>query len=285
MKKYIVLCVALCAAATSLRAQDMIVLRNAKAEEIPAKVLEVGETQIRYRKFSNPDGPVYTIGKSEVFFIRYENGEKEVISSYEASPANASSASARSASPAVVYGSSAAQASRYAAAKRQPLRDRSWEIGVSPTIGVGIVLFEEDAWTGPSIGADVGVNYYFSRYSSDCVGASLGFSYNSLGSADSDDFDLMLMNLDLYYGSAGSARGSAFGYKGGLAFNFPLSCKSPGYDLSEALNGACFGLFAQVGWTWRHSDLALRVQYNVTNTFKEIDSSFFRLGLVYGYRF
>lgn len=54
MKKYLILCAALCAAVTSLRAQDMIVLRNAKAEEIPAKVLEVGETQIRYRKFSNP---------------------------------------------------------------------------------------------------------------------------------------------------------------------------------------------------------------------------------------
>lgn len=283
MKKYIALFAALCAVTTSLRAQDMIVLRNAKAEEIPAKVLEVGETQIRYRKFSNPDGPVYTIGKSEVFFIRYQNGEKEVITAYEAP---ASTGVARPGAPsAVVYGSAAASASRYAAAKRQPMRDRSWEIGVAPTFGLGIILFEEDAWTGPSIGADVGLNYYFSRYSSNCVGASLGFSYNAVGSTDSDTFDLMLMNLDLYYGAAGSARGSAFGYKAGFAFNFPLSCKSFDYDLSESLNGVCFGLFAQVGWTWRHNDLALRMQYNVTNTFKEVDSSFYRLGLVYTYRF
>lgn len=278
MKKYLVLCAALCAAVTSLRAQDMIVLRNAQAEEIPAKVLEVGETQIRYRKFSNPEGPVYTIGKSEVFFIRYENGEKEVISSYEA-PARGAASSA------VTYGSTAAQVSRYAAAKRKPLRDRSWEIGISPTLGLGVVLFESDAWTGPSIGADLGFNYYFSRYDSGCVGASLGFSYNSLGSEDSDVFDLMLMNMDLYYGSAGSARGSAFGYKAGFAFNFPLSCKNPSFDLSEQLNGICMGVFLQAGWTWRHSDLALRLQYNYTNTFKEIDSSLVRLGLVYGYRF
>lgn len=289
MKKYIVLCVALCAAATSLRAQDMIVLRNAKAEEIPAKVLEVGETQIRYRKFSNPDGPVYTIGKSEVFFIRYENGEKEVISSYEASPANASSASARSTSPAVVYGSSAAQASRYAAAKRQPLRDRSWEIGVTPMFGTSAMfLADDDSWIGLGIGFNVGANYYFSRYSSGCVGASLGFTYHMLGTdygGDSDMVDLSTFDMDFYYGAAGSGLGSAFGGKVGLALNVPLSCKMGEYDMSDMLNGVSVGLFTQVGWTWKHSDFGFRLQYNFTNMFQEIDSSLFRMGMYYTYRF
>lgn len=277
MKKYIVLCAALCAALTSLRAQDMIVLRNAQAEEIPAKVLEVGETQIRYRKFSNPDGPIYTVGRSEVFFIRYENGEKEVITSYEAP--------ARKLASAVTYGADGVQGARSAAVKRKPLRDKSWELGLSPTLGLGVVLFEEDALTGPSIGADVGYNYYFSRYATSMVGASLGFSYNALGSSDSDTFDLMMMNMDLYYGASGSARGSGLGYKAGLAFNFPLSCKVNDFDLSDSLNGVCVGFFTQIGWTWRHSDLSLRLQYNFTNTFKEIESSYLRLGLVYGYRF
>lgn len=277
MKKYIVSCAALLVAATSLRAQDMIVLRNAQAEEIAAKVLEVNETHIRYRKFSNPDGPVYTLGRSEVFFIRYENGEKEVIGAFEEPDASAPVGSIAS----TLTGGSGA----HPLVKRQPLRNRAWEIGVSPTFGLGAIFFDEDAWTGPSVGADVGFNYYYSRYEPGCVGASLGFSYNTLGSAESDACDLMLMNLDLYYGAAGSDRGSGFGYKAGFALNFPLSCKVAGYDLSELTNGVCVGVFTQVGWTWRHSDLALRLQYNFTNTFKEIESSFLRLGVVYGYRF
>ena len=53
-------------------AQDIIVKKN--GEEIRAKVEEVGERSIRYRKFTNLTGPVYSISRSEVFVIRYESG-------------------------------------------------------------------------------------------------------------------------------------------------------------------------------------------------------------------
>lgn len=58
-------------------AQDIITLKN--GTEIEAKILEVGISEIRYRKFSNPDGPVYTMLKSDVLLVRYENGENEVF--------------------------------------------------------------------------------------------------------------------------------------------------------------------------------------------------------------
>jgi len=57
--------------------QDLIIKRN--ADEIQAKVLEVTSSEIRYKKSSNPDGPTYSILRSEVFMIKYENGEKDVI--------------------------------------------------------------------------------------------------------------------------------------------------------------------------------------------------------------
>ena len=44
---------------TTVSAQDVIVKKN--GEEIRAKVEEVGEQSIRYRKFSNLTGPVYSI--------------------------------------------------------------------------------------------------------------------------------------------------------------------------------------------------------------------------------
>ena len=64
-------------------AQDVIVLRN--ADEIQAKVKEITPTTISYVKWNNLDGPNYTINKSDVFFIKYENGEKEVFNSEPAS--------------------------------------------------------------------------------------------------------------------------------------------------------------------------------------------------------
>jgi len=46
---------------------------------IETKVMEVGEADIKYKKFSYLDGPVYTISKDKVWMIVYKNGEKEVF--------------------------------------------------------------------------------------------------------------------------------------------------------------------------------------------------------------
>jgi hypothetical protein len=62
---------------TTLNAQDLILRRN--GDEISAKVQEVGITEIKYKKFDNPNGPIYTILKSDVFLIKYENGTKDVF--------------------------------------------------------------------------------------------------------------------------------------------------------------------------------------------------------------
>lgn len=58
-------------------AQDVIVLHN--GDEIKAKVEEVGTDEVRYRKFENPSGPVYTIKRADVFMIRYESGGRDVF--------------------------------------------------------------------------------------------------------------------------------------------------------------------------------------------------------------
>ncbi|MFH1320095.1 MAG: hypothetical protein ABII90_05505 [Bacteroidota bacterium] len=45
---------------------------------IAAKVMEISDADIKYKKFSNQNGPAYIIPKKEVWMIVYENGEKEV---------------------------------------------------------------------------------------------------------------------------------------------------------------------------------------------------------------
>lgn len=58
-------------------AQDIITKRN--GEEIKAKVLTINNKEINYIKWSNQNGPTYTILKSDVFMIKYENGEREIF--------------------------------------------------------------------------------------------------------------------------------------------------------------------------------------------------------------
>lgn len=78
--KYLLIVCALCIYGISY-SQDNIVLKT--GEEISAKVLEIGTSEIKYKKSSNPEGPTYSIAKSDVFMIKYENGTKEVITKIE----------------------------------------------------------------------------------------------------------------------------------------------------------------------------------------------------------
>lgn len=72
MKQLLVLMMLVCS--TVAFAQDVIVKRDGSA--ILAKVLEVNIDDIKYKKYSNQNGPNYTINKSEIMTINYENGEK-----------------------------------------------------------------------------------------------------------------------------------------------------------------------------------------------------------------
>ncbi len=63
--------------AFSSHAQDIIILND--GDEISAKVTEIGIDVVKYHKFENQSGPIYSINKDDVFMIRYQNGEKEVF--------------------------------------------------------------------------------------------------------------------------------------------------------------------------------------------------------------
>ena len=61
----------------SVAAQDVI--RKVTDEEIESTVVEIGDTEIRYRLWSQPDGPLRVIKVSDVAFIRYSSGETETF--------------------------------------------------------------------------------------------------------------------------------------------------------------------------------------------------------------
>jgi len=57
--------------------QDVITRKS--GEDIRSKVYEVTTSEVKYKKFDNQTGPTFTILKSEILMIRYENGSKDVF--------------------------------------------------------------------------------------------------------------------------------------------------------------------------------------------------------------
>lgn len=89
MKKIITILLVVCLSAVCAKAQDVIVLRD--ASEIEAKVITVGTEEITYKKWNFQDGPSYQIKKSDVFFIKYMNGSKDVFNEVPKNKENAAS--------------------------------------------------------------------------------------------------------------------------------------------------------------------------------------------------
>jgi hypothetical protein len=75
MKKVFVL-FALILFGSALYAQDIITKTD--GTDIQAKVTEVGDSQVTYKKYSNLEGPTYKINISDILMITYQNGEREM---------------------------------------------------------------------------------------------------------------------------------------------------------------------------------------------------------------
>ena len=58
---------------SNIPAQDVIVKKDGST--IVSKIQEVNQDNIKYKKFSNLNGPTYTISISEIMTINYENGD------------------------------------------------------------------------------------------------------------------------------------------------------------------------------------------------------------------
>ena len=65
---------------------DVIFLKN--GDEIRAKVIEIGPTEIKYNKCEDLKGPSYKTPRSEAIMIKYSNGTKDIFTSNFSSAEN-----------------------------------------------------------------------------------------------------------------------------------------------------------------------------------------------------
>lgn len=75
-KKLIALA-ALCVSSSYASAQDLIVKKDGSV--IQAKVTKIGTSEVEYKKWSNQNGPQYSIAVADILAINYQNGEKEMF--------------------------------------------------------------------------------------------------------------------------------------------------------------------------------------------------------------
>lgn len=91
MKTYIIALslIALFLTPSLLKAQDVIMKNDSTT--IESKVLKIDQNVIEYKKWSNPDGPIYTISTSDVISITYQNGDVDrfAVSTNELKPMSA----------------------------------------------------------------------------------------------------------------------------------------------------------------------------------------------------
>ena len=59
--------------------QDILYLSN--GDKLSAKITEINPTDVKYKDFTNLNGPTYVISNSELVLIQYSNGTTQVINS------------------------------------------------------------------------------------------------------------------------------------------------------------------------------------------------------------
>ena len=89
MKKYLIVILLLLAAAVSVQAQDLVTTKDGRL--IRAKVTEVTPELVKYKNAANLNGPLYSLKRSDVKTILYENGMVDNFDSPKAGAAPVSS--------------------------------------------------------------------------------------------------------------------------------------------------------------------------------------------------
>lgn len=79
MKKNIYLILVITLFSVRVFAQDKIYKNN--GELVEAKVIEIGESEIKYKLFADPEGPTYSVDKDRLKKIVYKNGREETFQS------------------------------------------------------------------------------------------------------------------------------------------------------------------------------------------------------------
>jgi TM2 domain-containing membrane protein YozV len=61
---------------------DIITFKDGSEKEV--KVIEVGTSEIKYKRCNDQNSPIYSVSKQKIFSLKYPNGEKDLFNDYKA---------------------------------------------------------------------------------------------------------------------------------------------------------------------------------------------------------
>ncbi len=166
------LCGILFLTAGTVSAQDIIVLNNKTADEIEAKIVEITRDEVKYKKWTYQDGPVFSISTNEIFFIKYQNGEKQTFveqKEVKIAPAAAQNSGVSHNTATHTYGEtsdagSASSAYSYAQAKSRKKRSGDFDPHVEGGVYAGYALGLGDFALDAIECLELRVGYRFNPY-------------------------------------------------------------------------------------------------------------------------
>lgn len=256
-------------AAVTINAQDIIV-KNDKTE-LKVKVLEITEVAIKYKRFEMQDGPIYSILKTDVFMIMYQNGTKEYMDNKQTKsvtpPSQPTVPNKTNAASTVTNAMSSSASTKYQSSSSGSKQKQShWgaEVGVlntSASIGTNVT-------TEAVIRMRAGV-YYAIPFSTTVslvpavmiIGKGSHFSYYDGSGYVNDDINTSFIEIPLkFVYTTGGTKGLMLGAAPTLGIMIAQSEKGTVYDYSS-------------GYTY---------SFNGSPGFKSTEISF---SLLAGYRF
>ena len=283
---------------------------------------EVGEQSIRYRKFTNLTGPVYSIARGEVFVIRYESGAKDIIT-----PLDRSAAAGKTQDTGIAAPSQQAMRQAVARAERRK-RDKLWTFGLRAGAGVSFWSFKDDLkaqfgssseqvsfTSNPRLGfaASAFAERYFNRTGHGHLGVGVGYMQNggsTEGTVQDESFTYDMrydaFAVDVYYGMRPVKNGFYMRY--GLRLQLPVGMKlrmgaSPNlagliegtdtdvaldtwYDVDKELRKSIVpAVNLTYGYTFGHADIGLQWAMAFASPHQEMGKSPWSLSLDFAYRF
>lgn len=81
MEKKVLLLMLFIGSSVLSNAQDIIVTTN--SEKIEANIVEVSGTEVKYKSFTNPDGPLFVLSTANIASIIYRNGDVQTFTSQQ----------------------------------------------------------------------------------------------------------------------------------------------------------------------------------------------------------
>lgn len=294
MKRFLLSTLAAIALCGTSAAQDLIIHRNGSEQQV--RILEISSDEVKYKKWSNQNGPTYTIPTSDIFMIKYPDGSKDTFPEKkpQEKPYNEMSVFAPQ------------NTTKPMLLKKE--RDTRLEIGarIMPTMSL---LFLESGYD-PSAGkatrgtsgirffgsAGATIEYHLSKYESGKWFLHGGLEYalrgGDIGITGADIVRTDYLNLEFGIGVRGRLAYWIPGFRLGILTNSKMIYKGIKTNEYKTSNPVIFEFFQQFGFCiGKHIDLGWNMSIVPTNIFKPETwtgnnrSWSYNFGVMFTYRF